>query len=113
MFRKITAVALTAAAALAVAAGPAGAARSMQYAEMDTAVELTTTIASEKQPVPQKYISGTDGDYCEGQAKAANSWIDAAVGAWYQDDAAGQAAAQRNADAIAGEANAQGCVIYD
>jgi hypothetical protein len=70
-------------------------------------------MASEKQAVPQKYISGTDGDYCEGQAKAANSWIDAAVAAWYQDDAAGQAAAQRNADAIAGEANAQGCVIYD
>ena len=93
MFRKIAAVALTAAATLAVAAGPAGAARPMQYAEPTAAFEMTTTIASEKQPVPQKYISGTDGDYCEGQAQAANSWIDAAVGAWYQDDAAGQAAA--------------------
>jgi hypothetical protein len=113
MFRKITAVALTAAATLAVAAGPADAARSMQYVDTGTTFEMTTPIANEKNPVPQKYISGTDGDYCEGQAKAANSWIDAAVAAWHQDDAAGQAAAQRNADAIAGEANAQGCIIFD
>ena len=70
-------------------------------------------MSNEKNPVPQKYISGTDDDDCESAANAANSWIDAAVAAWYQDDAAGQAAAQRNADAIAGEANAQGCVIYD
>ncbi len=113
MFRRITAVALTAAATLAVAAGPADAARFTQSAETDATYELTTTKSSEKNPVPSKYISGTDDDHCESAANAANSWIDAAVEAWYQDDSAGQAAAQRNADAIAGEANAEGCVIFD
>lgn len=114
MRRKITAIAtaLAATATLAVAAGPADAARSMTYAGEDTtfSAEPTGTARSE---VPQRYISGTDDDYCEGQANAANSWIDAAVDAGYRDDQAAQEQAQRNADAIAGEANANGCIIYD
>lgn len=117
MFTKITAVAtvVAATATLAVGAGPADAARSMQVPSEDTTFTSVPpgTHTMEASAVPQKYISGTDDDYCQRQANAANSWIDAAVGAWYQDDQAAQDRAQRNADAIAGEANAKGCVIYD
>ena len=117
MFRRLNVcvVAVAAAVSFLVAVCPAQAARSTAYSDEDTtySAEPTGTRTMEKEDVPQKYISGTDHDYCEQQTKAANSWIDAAVEAWYRDDAAAQKQAQNNADAIAGEANADGCIIYD
>ncbi len=116
MFRKITATAaaLAMTATLAVAVAPADAARSLPSGDDTTfSGDPTGPHTMSKEDVPQKYISGTDDDHCEEQANAANSWIDAAVEAWYRDDYAAMEKAQNTADAIAGEANAEGCVIYD
>jgi len=114
MFRKITvvAVALAANATLAITAGPASAARYMDYSGGDTTYSAEPQ-TMEAEEVPQKYISGTDDDFCVKQEGAANSWINEATRAWHEGDSEAQAKAQANADAIAGEANAQGCIIYD
>jgi hypothetical protein len=98
---------------LLVAVGPAQAARSTGYSDEDTTYSAEPTGTRTMESVPMKYMSGTDDDYCVQQTNAANSWIDAAVAAWKSDDTAAQEQAQRNADAIAGEANADGCIIFD
>lgn len=116
MFRKITitfvGAALSATAAITLTASPASALRSMDYSGEDTTYTAEPH-TMEAEDVPDKYISGTDDDFCVKQTNAANSWIDAAVQAWYDGDSEAQSKAQANADAIAGEANAQGCIIYD
>jgi ABC-type sugar transport system substrate-binding protein len=111
MFRKITvlAAALATTATLAVAAGPANAARSMDYSGQDTTFSAQPTHTHTMDSPGHSYQTGDESEYCTKALDAANSWMREAWNAWFDDDQAASEQAERNADAIAGDANANGC----
>jgi hypothetical protein len=77
-----------------------------------THTSTTTTVTAAKYQ-SQRWVSGTDDERCVNAANAADSWANEADTRYANGDMAGAKAAQANADAIAGQANMQGCDIID
>jgi hypothetical protein len=113
MFRKISLAALAASATIALAAGPASALRSTDYSSEDTTYSYeptgTRTVYAEK---PHGgFQTGDENGDCIEATKNANSWQVEALKKYEAGDDAWKQA-QNNADAIAGQANADwGCTI--
>ena len=116
MFRKTTvlAAALATTAMLALAAGPASAARVIDYPGGDaTSIpvfvpEPTGPGVLEAEP-GKNYESDDEYEGCKAKAESANKWLDTARH-WHEKNLPNlQALAEENADKIAGEANKNGC----
>ncbi len=110
MFRKITATAaaLTIAATIAVAAGPADAARSVDRSGEDATSARepagTHTMESDNTP-PKGYQTGDTDERCTDAVKAANDALDDAWQAWADGRKAAQNAWEQLAAETAGSAN--------
>jgi hypothetical protein len=73
----------------------------------------TTSAAKSSYPGDRGvWQSGNDDSKCLAAANAANSWESEADARHVNGDDAGAKQAQANADAIAGQANMQGCDVF-
>ena len=108
---KITIASLAVCASVAAASAPAYA-----LAPRGGTTHVTTT--AQRTALPPDYQShrwesGTDDERCVNAANAANSWANEADTRAVNGDMAGAKQANANADAIAGQANMQGCDVVD
>ena len=115
MFRKITALAaaLAAVATLALVAAPANALPPLDYPGEDTVPVFTSEpTGTHTMEVGKNYETGDEYEGCQKKAKTANAYLDIAR----RYEAKGLAAAaqyfEQRADEIAGEANKEGCNLY-
>jgi hypothetical protein len=109
---RMAAAALAATAGLAATAVPASAL--MARGATTTTAATTNTVAAKASSTGDRGVwqSGNDDAKCLAAANAANSWEGEADLRGVNGDAAGAKQAQANADAIAGQANMQGCDVF-